>query len=320
LAASGKLLQEQVGEDLTTVLIMTQMTYASAIYFGLVPAIMTGATAVTAPTFDASLTLELIERFRCSFTIGLPSMMQFLIEEQTRKPRHVRSLHTFIAGGDSVPVSAQERFRDLFGIPVREGYGMTEIGVGNCQPGGRHPSGLYRQTLWRSGGPCGRRQRQRRARRQTGEIVLRSPAMFVGYWDNPAATAEMMSDEWFRTGDLGRRDVDGYFWFEGRKKEIIIHCGVNISPQEVEEAIYGHPAVLVAVVGMPVPAHGERVVASVSLREGRVAEEQELREHASQRLADFKVPEKILFLESLPKGLTGKVQRRTLKEMHPTAA
>jgi long-chain acyl-CoA synthetase len=149
---------------------------------------------------------------------------------------------------------------------------------------------------------------------------VRSPANCAGYWDDPAATRAALREGWLYSGDLARRDGDGYFWFEGRKKEIIVREAFNISPQEVEEAIHSHPAVLeVAVIGLPDPvaARGERILAFVVLREGLVAHEQELRDHARQRLAETKVPEKIVFLKSLPKGVTGKIQRRALKEMPP---
>jgi long-chain acyl-CoA synthetase len=130
-------------------------------------------------------------------------------------------------------------------------------------------------------------------------------------------------DGWLYTGDLARRDPDGYLWFEGRKKEIIVRDGVNISPQEVEEAIYRHPAVLqVAVIGTPDPvgARGECALAFVSLKHGLLVDEQELREHARQLLADIKVPGRFVFRTDLPIGITGKVQRRVLKEMHLAAA
>jgi long-chain acyl-CoA synthetase len=158
---------------------------------------------------------------------------------------------------------------------------------------------------------------------QIGELIVRSPAKFAGYWDDPVATREAVRDGWMYTGDLGRRDADGYLWFEGRKKEIIIRDGVNISPQEVEEVIYKHPAVLeVAVIGMPDPvgAHGERVLAFVTLRDGHKIDEQELKDHAHQQLADFKVPERFVFRTDLPKGITGKIQRRVLKEMRLAVA
>jgi long-chain acyl-CoA synthetase len=147
-------------------------------------------------------------------------------------------------------------------------------------------------------------------------MAVRSPANSVGYWEDPAATAAALQDGWLLTGDLVSRDSEGYYWFAGRRKEIIIRGGSNISPQEVEEPPYRHPAVLEAgVIGTPDPILNEQVVACVSLREGRVAGEQELRNFVREQPADYKVPERIVFLASLPKGLTGKVQRRALKEM-----
>src|SRR5262249_11684687 len=148
---------------------------------------------------------------------------------------------------------------------------------------------------------------------ETGEIVVRSPANCIGYWNDAEATSALLRDGWLHTGDLGSRDADGYFWFTGRLKQIIIRAGSNISPQEVEEALYPHRAVFEAgVIGQPDAVYGEIVVAFVAMREGLSATEIELREFARLRLADYKVPERILFLPSLPKGLTGKVQRREL--------
>jgi long-chain acyl-CoA synthetase len=121
---------------------------------------------------------------------------------------------------------------------------------------------------------------------------------------------------WLRTGDLASRDGDGYYWFKGRKKQIIVRAGSNISPQEVEEALYLHPAVLAAgVVGAPDILYGEQVVAFVVARIGQTVDEETLRQFARQRLADYKVPERIVFLKELPTSPTGKVQRRALKEM-----
>jgi long-chain acyl-CoA synthetase len=322
LLESVKLVCSAAPDSLQTVLVMTQMAFISAICVGLLPPVVTGGTCVLVPAFDAPLVLDLIERFQCSCTFALPSMVQFLLEEQARKPREVRSLRTLLAGGDCVPMSAQERFQALFGIPVREAYGMTETGPSVCNPAhairsgslGKPLDGLEVRVVDSDGNdaPDG----------QIGEIAVRSPANFAGYWDDPRATREALRDGWLHSGDLARRDADGYLWFEGRKKEIIVRDGINISPQEVEEAIYNHPAVLeVGVIGMPdpLPARGERIVAFVSLRDGMAANEGELREHADQHLADFKVPDKIIFVNSLPKGVTGKIQRRALKEIPSTA-
>jgi long-chain acyl-CoA synthetase len=274
------------------------------------------------PVFDAPVVLDLIEQFQCTCTLGLPSMIQLLVEEQARKPREVRSLRTFFGAGDRVPVSTQKRFRSLFGIPLRECYGMTETGPSVANPAHDIRSGSLGKPLYGVDVRIVDSDGNDAADGMIGEIAVRSPANFAGYWDDPAATRDALRKGWLHSGDLARRDTNGYLWFEGRKKEIIVRDGGNISPQEVEEAIYSHPAVLeVAVIGMPdpMPARGERVVAFVSLREGMAVSESDLTTHAVQRLADMKVPEQIVFLESLPKGITGKVQRRALKEMYPAA-
>lgn len=301
-------------DSLQTILSMTQMAFISSMCAGLLLAVATGATLVLVQAFDAPLALDLIERFRCTYSFGLPVMIQCLIEEQTRKPRDVSSLRTFLAGGDSVPTSTQEEFRSLFAIALREGHGMTEVGAAIVNPPNLIRPGSLGKPLEdvhaRLVGADGKDVRDG----VIGELLLRSPSMFTGYWDDPAATAEAVTEGWMRTGDLCRRDAEGYYWFEGRKKEIIVRGGSNISPQEVEEAIYAHPAVLeVGVVGTPDGIYGERLIAFVSLRSGAFALEQELKDHAGRRLADHKVPGSFVFLERLPKGPTGKIQRRALK-------
>ena len=220
-------------------------------------------------------------------------------------------------------MSTQERFQSLFGIPVREAFGMTEIGPAIANPADAIRSGSLGKAIPGVELRVVDAEGEEASDGQIGELVVRTPARFAGYWDDPAATREAVRDGWMYTGDLARRDADGYLWFQGRKKEIIIRDGVNISPQEVEEAIYNHPAVLeVAVIGIPdaVGAHGERVLAFVTLRDGHVINEDELREHARRRLADLKVPEHISFLEKLPKGISGKVHRASLKQMQLAAA
>ena len=151
---------------------------------------------------------------------------------------------------------------------------------------------------------------------QVGEIVVRSPASCLGYWEDPEATASLFDGGWLHTGDLASRDADGYYWFKGRLKQLIIRGGSNISPQEVEEALYQHPAVLEAgVIGAPDPVYGEVPVAFVALREAHDLTEDELLFHTRRLIADFKTPDRIFFIEELPKGLTGKVDRRRLRDI-----
>lgn len=296
----------------------TQMVHISALGCVLLPAIRCSATAVLLPAFDAVQSLNLIERWRCTCLLMLPAMLRFVVEEQGRNPRDVASVRLCIAGGDTVPVTLQERFHELFGISVREIFAMTEsvpitcIREGELRTGSVGPALdlLDTRVADLTGNVVGDGE--------IGELQVQSLANCVGYWDDPKATADTFDNGWLRTGDLVRRDADGFYWFAGRVKQIIVRGGSNISPQEVEEALYHHPAVLEAgVIGMPDPLLGEKVVAFVALRDGLTASEQELRELCRGRIADYKTPERIVFLPSLPKGLTGKVQRRELKDLAP---
>ena len=150
---------------------------------------------------------------------------------------------------------------------------------------------------------------------ETGEILVKSDGLTIGYWEDPQATAGALRDGWFHTGDLGRRDEAGYYWFVGRRKEIIVRGGSNISPLEVEAVLSQHPAVHeVGVVGAPHPSLGEIVAAFVVLKDGAAATEKDLRQFAAGRIADYKIPERVTLLADLPRGLTGKVQRKTLRE------
>jgi long-chain acyl-CoA synthetase len=281
----------------------------------LIGSVYQGTPIVMLPKFDAAAVLDAVERYSCSAMTCLPALTLFVVEEQARKPRNISSLRLVTAGGDAVPLTLQNRFKALFGIPLVEGYGMTE-----CNPVAFNP--VDHPRMGSMGLPIEEvdirvvdSDHQDLADGETGEIVIRSPATCIGYWNDPVATKTTMESGWFHTGDLASRDADGYYWFKGRKKEIIIRAGSNISPQEVEEALYKHPAVLEAgVVGILDPRYGERVVAAIVLREGQTVAPLELRQFAQKLLADYKLPEEILFLKELPKSPVGKVHRRTLKE------
>jgi long-chain acyl-CoA synthetase len=304
-----------VGAD-DVVLGITSLMHISGMICTLLGSIQAGAAMVLAPVFDPAGVLDLIEKHRCTWTLALPAMLQFILDEQERTPREVSCLRVVLSGGDSVPSQLRERCQRLFPqADIREVYGLTEIapvggGTADVRPGslGRPADGVAMRVLDAAGGELGDGQ--------IGEIAIRSDANFSGYWNDEEATQAAIRDGWFLTGDLGHRDADGFYWFEGRKKEVIIRGGSNVSPQEVEEALYQHPAVREAgVVGMPHPILGEEVVACVALRDGHRLTAEALREFTRQYLADFKTPAQIVFLDVLPKGITGKIQRRALKEM-----
>ena len=302
------------GDDVAVA--MLPFVHAAGFDVLLLPAVKLGATVVTLPGFQPAAVLDAIERYGGTNVMSLPALMLMLVEEQVRQPRNVASVRVGLAGGDAVPLALQERFQRAFGVPLQECYAMTETLPISRVPGnglragsmGLPPEGVEVQIQ----DPLGREA----VAGEAGELVVRSPANCVGYWNDEAATRDLFRGGWLHTGDLVSRDADGYLWFKGRIKQIIVRAGSNISPQEVEEALYRHGAVLEAgVVGQPDALYGEVVVAYAVLRAGMTASEEELREFTRARLADYKVPERIVFFEALPKGLTGKVDRRRLKEM-----
>jgi acyl-CoA synthetase (AMP-forming)/AMP-acid ligase II len=200
----------------------------------------------------------------------------------------------------------------VFNAPVLESYGMTEAShqmTSNPLPPRPHKPGTVGVAAGPEVGIMGE-DGKLLGPDMTGEVVIRGPNVTNGYEKNPKANAEGFTNGWFRTGDQGVIDAEGYLSITGRLKEIINRGGEKISPREVDEVLMDHPAVQqVVTFAMPHAKLGEDVAAAVVLREGKSADEKEIREFAAKRLADFKVPRKILILEEIPKGATGKLQR-----------
>jgi long-chain acyl-CoA synthetase len=150
---------------------------------------------------------------------------------------------------------------------------------------------------------------------EVGEIAIRGHNVMKGYWNHPEATAEAIRDGWFHTGDMARKDEDGFYFIVDRKKDLIIRGGFNVYPREIEEVLYEHPAVLeAAVIGLPHPTHGEEVAAAVALKPGCAATPDELRGYVRERVAAYKYPRRVWLVDALPKGPTGKILKR---EVHP---
>ncbi len=296
-------------------LAISQMAHIAALVCVYLPGLILGANVVLLRTFDEGAALDAIEHHKCTSVFALPACLQFMAEEQAKNPRNVTSLRGIFAGGDTVPVALQRRVREQFHQETLEGYGMTEVvPIAGNPPGGARPGsiGVPLNSTIRIVDSAGRDVEPG----GVGELVVRSPGNCLGYWNDPEATAHLFEGGWLRTGDLASRDEDGYFWFQGRVKQIIIRGGSNISPQEVEEALYQHPDVLEAgVVGLPDPMFAEVPVAFVSLRHGHHVMQDQLIAHARTLLADYKVPTRIFFMDELPKGVTGKVDRRRLRDV-----
>ncbi len=278
-----------------------------------------GAEVVCTPGFDAMRFFPWVRDFEPSWYTAVPTMHQAILGRALRNRDIVdKSRLRFIRSSSaSLPPQVMAELEDLFKVPVIESYGMTEaahqMASNPLPPADRKPGSVgsaagpevavmdERGKLLASGG--------------VGEIVIRGPNVTAGYENNPEANAEAFTKGWFRTGDQGFLDQDAYLTITGRLKEIINRGGEKISPREVDEVLLDHPSVQQAVTfALPHPKLGEEVAAAVVLREGRGAGERELRAFVAERLADFKVPRKIVFRDQIPKGPTGKLQRIGLAE------
>ena len=273
-----------------------------------------GGSIVCTPGFDASDFFDWIADFDPSWITAVPTIHQAIVDHgalygQVAPGHRFRFIRSSSA---ALPQRTLQALQALTGAPVIEAYGMTEATHQMCsnplppavrKPGTVGPSGGPEVAIMAESGTL-------LAAGETGEIVIRGPNVTAGYESNPTANAEAFVNGWFRTGDQGVMDADGYVSITGRLKEIINRGGEKISPREVDEILMDHPAVAqVVCFGMPHPKLGEEVAAVVVLREGQQATERELQEFVAQRAADFKVPKKLLFMTEIPKGATGKLQR-----------
>ncbi|HKW47292.1 MAG TPA: acyl--CoA ligase [Gemmatimonadaceae bacterium] len=272
-----------------------------------------GAEVCCTPGFNALKFFAWMDEMKPTFYTGVPTMHQAIL---LRAPGNAEVLKRhrlrFIRSSSSaLPPTVIAELERVFGVPVVEAYGMTEAThqMASNPLGGPRKAG----TVGPSGGPeirIANDKGETVTRGQTGEIVIRGPNVMTAYENNPKANADAFYGDWFRTGDQGVMDSDGYVAITGRLKEIINRGGEKISPREVDEIIMEHPAVHQCVTfAMPHEMLGEDVAAAIVLRQGSAATDKELREFASARLAPYKVPRKILILTEIPVGATGKLQR-----------
>jgi long-chain acyl-CoA synthetase len=280
-------------------------------------ALSVGARVVVARATDAHELLPLLRDHSPTVLAMIPAALSALIHDHDLKPGDFASLRLCRAGADKVSTELLAEFAAAAGFPIVEGYGMTEVGLATLNP----PGGDIRQGSIglpirgfsisirdEDGGPVGVET--------VGRIFIRTRSRMAGYWGAPEATEEITADDWLDSGDLARADEDGYLWFFGRKKSVIVHDGSNISPLEVESALEEHPAIdLSGVVGVHDQVHGEHVRAYVTLAEGvERPSRADLIAFCRERIG-YKAPEEIVFLEEMPLNPTGKIDRVRLKKM-----
>ena len=277
---------------------------------GLVSTFLARAGVAVVARFDPEQTLATMTATRTTILLGVPTMCIALCQAALGSGDlpPVRIAHV---GGAAVPGEVARNFERIFGGEVHEGYGLTELsGIATTSAIGqpRKPGSVGMPlggTEIRIGDPD---------ERGVGEVHFRGPSVIPGYWNDEAATREAIdADGWLATGDMGYLDDDGYLFLVDRKKELIIRGGYNVYPREVEEALYAHPDVLeVAVVGVPHESLGEDVAALVVSRPGATPTQEALQAWAKERVAAYKYPRRIVFVDDLPKGPTGKILKRQI--------
>jgi long-chain acyl-CoA synthetase len=285
--------------------------------FGLNSAVLAGAMLTLIPRFDPLTVLEGIERDGVTVFAGVPTMYSALLSVASdAAPEATRSLRICVSGGAALPVQVLSDFESAFGCVILEGYGLSESSpaasfnhphrprkVGSI---GTPIEGVQMRAVDQNGAevPQG----------EAGEIQIRGHNVMKGYWNLPEATkATITPDGWLNTGDVGRVDKDGYFYIVDRTKDLIIRGGYNVYPREIEEVLYEHPAVAeAAVIGIPHDSLGEEVGAAVALKKGESLHPDELRDYVKARVAAYKYPREIWLVDELPKGATGKVQKRDI--------
>jgi long-chain acyl-CoA synthetase len=280
-----------------------------------------GATMVLMPRFSGPQALETMVKRRCTVFMGVPTMYLALLDT-TLEDRRRPPLERAFCGGSPLPVPVLNAFQQTFGCVVNEGYGLTEASpvVAYHQPPWPAVPGTVGRPIWGVEVEIARPDVEGRidilAAGEVGEVVVRGHNVMAGYLNRPEATAEVIVDGWLRSGDLGVKDADGNLTIVDRKKDIVLRGGFNVYPREVEEVLVCCPAIAqVAVIGVPHEVHGEEVCAVVVPRRGRQADSElgeEIIAWSRERLAAFKYPRLVEFVDALPLGPSGKVLKREL--------
>ena len=296
--------------------VFTPIYHAGGLAVFMIPLFCAGGTIVLHKSFDAAEVWRTIERERCTVVLGVPTIWKLLAEAPEFEQVNLESVRWFVSGGAPLPASVAEIYRRR-GITLRQGYGLTEVGV-NCftisdDDVARKPGSIGRPMMFTEVALLDEQGREVEIG-EIGEMHIRGPHVSSGYWQNEIETnAAYLEGGWFRTGDLARRDDEGFFYIAGRRKEMFISGGVNVYPVEIEGELLLHPAVSdAAVVAVPDETWGESGVAFVVARE---ITSEELSQYLSARIAKYKLPKQIIFLDSLPRSPYGKVEKVKLREL-----
>jgi len=285
----------------------------------LLSTMMAGGSVVCSPGFDAEKFFQWLEEYRPTWYTAVPTMHHAILAYAKAHPRVIdgHSLRFIRSCSAPLPAGVARELEEIFHIPVIEAYGMTEA----AHQIASNPLPPKPRKIHSVGLPTGTEvavmdeKNHLRSRGEVGEIVIRGATIITGYVNRASGQDESFTDGWFRTGDQGYIDIDGYVFLTGRLKEIINRGGEKISPKEVEDILLGHSDISQAVVfRLPHPSLGDDVGAALVLRQGSHLTEAAIREYLLDRMAEFKVPSRVLIVDEIPKGSTGKVSRTELSE------
>ncbi|WP_431800226.1 fatty acid--CoA ligase family protein [Halobacillus andaensis] len=278
--------------------------------------IVNGGTVLIVPKFSPPEVFQAAEQHKATVFAGVPTMYNYLLQTGEDKVHTFENMRICISGGSSLPVALLNDFEKHFNVRVSEGYGLSEASPVTTfnpldrprKPGsiGTNIKNVENKVVDELGEevPNG----------EVGELIVRGPNVMKGYYKLPEETAVTIRDGWLYTGDMARRDDEGYFYIVDRKKDMILVGGYNVYPREVEEVLYNHPDITeVAVIGAPDPQSGESVISFV-VSSNPALQEQELKEYCKGSLTKYKQPSRIHFMEELPKNTTGKILRKSLRE------
>lgn len=303
------------GKDV--ILVVLPMFHAFAATVGMLVPMLHGACFVPVVKFDPELVADSIEKSKATIFLGVPSMYNVLLQSAAKISSRFASLRHCISGGAAMPQELMKRFEAAYNIAIYEGDGPTECSPVTCvNPinGTRKFASVGLPVPGVEMKICDEHGKELPAN-TIGEICVRAPSVMKGYWKRPEATAESFFDDWFRTGDLGTCDDDGYFYIVDRIKDMIIVNGMNVYPRAIEEVLYQHDAVSeAAVIGEPDDLHGEIVLAYIACKPGATLTSSEMRNFCREKLGRHQIPKKFIFVDSLPKNGAGKILKRELRK------
>ena len=298
-------------------LVVAPLFHIGALAASVTPIVYAGGSIVLSSFYNAAEVLNLICKEKINYMFAVPVMFQLMTDVEEWKSADLSHVHFFISGGAPIPLPVIKKYQEEKGVGFVQGYALTETG---------RLTSLDLDDSIKKAGSVGKEVFHITLRivdekgndlppNQPGEIIVKGPNVFAGYWGKEVATDAAMKGGWFHTGDMGKRDEDGFVYIVGRKVEMIISSGENIYPMEVERAIQSLPQIKeAAVVGMADAKRGEVVAAFVILKKDVTITENEVLAAMNGKIAHYKIPKKIIFVEEFPRNQSGKVLKRILKK------